>query len=35
LFSNYIKAQKEEYNNLKLRVIGATMVLEREGLNDK
>ena len=35
LFSNYIKTQKKEYNNLKLRVIGATMVLKREGLMTK
>ena len=35
LFLNYIKTQKEEYNNLKLRVIGSTMVIKRKGLNDK
>ncbi|MCE1155787.1 MAG: class I SAM-dependent methyltransferase [Bacteroidales bacterium] len=35
LFSNYMKIQKEEYNNLKFKVIGATMVLKREGLIKK
>ena len=30
LFSNYINIQKEEYDNLKFRVIGATMVLKRK-----
>ncbi len=35
LFSNYMKIQKEEYNNLKFRVVGSTMVLKREGLIKK
>ncbi len=30
LFADYIKTQQEEYNNLKLRVVGTTMVLKRK-----
>ncbi|NLD99935.1 MAG: methyltransferase domain-containing protein [Fibrobacter sp.] len=35
LFSNYIKTQKDEYNSLKFKVVGTTMVFKRKGLMTK